>query len=153
MRAKAAAYGERYRMTTSWHGAPDLVGTGGMQLEGTTILVVDDVDSVRQGLAELLRINGAKALEAVNGTAALSVMQQTPEVALVVTDIVMPDKEGIGLILELKRKYPATRIIAMSGGGRVDKLEYLDAALQFGANAVLTKPFDASALIDAIAAL
>jgi YesN/AraC family two-component response regulator len=70
--------------------------------------------------------------------------------SIVITDIIMPDKEGIEMITELKRDYPRIKIIAMSGGGRSGPQNYLEMAKHLGASRTLAKPFKHSDLIGAV---
>jgi DNA-binding NtrC family response regulator len=70
--------------------------------------------------------------------------------SLVLTDLVMPDKEGIELITDLRRMHPGLKIIAMSGGGRNSPHAYLNLASRLGAASVLAKPFSFQELMDAI---
>lgn len=70
---------------------------------------------------------------------------------LVITDIIMPDREGIGTILDLKRLDPQVRIIAMSGGGVVAKEDHLGTAVSMGVRATLAKPFDRDELLATVA--
>jgi YesN/AraC family two-component response regulator len=69
---------------------------------------------------------------------------------LVITDIIMPEKEGIECIKELKRDFADIKIIAISGGGRIGPFDYLDLAKKFGAKRVFKKPFDWPEMLDAI---
>ena len=64
---------------------------------------------------------------------------ETPDI--VITDIIMPDKDGIEVILHLKKNYKKVRIIAISGGGRINAKDHLEIAGQLGVDATLTKPF------------
>jgi DNA-binding response OmpR family regulator len=68
----------------------------------------------------------------------------------VITDLVMPDKEGLETIMELRRKHPAVKIIAMSGGGRINARDFLRVAKVLGADRTFTKPFLSQELIAAI---
>jgi DNA-binding NarL/FixJ family response regulator len=58
---------------------------------------------------------------------------------VVLTDLLMPEQDGIGAILQMRRERPAARIVAMSGGGRIDKADYLTAAVKLGADAAVEK--------------
>jgi two-component system response regulator (stage 0 sporulation protein F) len=105
-----------------------------------TILLVDDDDPLRT----VLRINltkwGHRVVEARNGKLALALVQQeVPD--MVVTDLVMPEMEGLEFIRELRRTRPEVKIIAMSGGGRLSATGYLKMAKAMGARQVLAKPF------------
>lgn len=117
-----------------------------------TILLVDDNAGLLKMQSEFLRHAGHAVTTAVNGKEALR-LTQDQVFDLVVTDLVMPEKEGIETIIELRRKIPTMRIIAMSGGGRVDAKDYLLLAQKLGAAKTLAKPFSGKELVDAIASV
>jgi CheY-like chemotaxis protein len=111
------------------------------------ILLVDDDDSFRKMLRLSLERLGHEVVEARDGKEAVRLVREgTPDV--MVTDLVMPEKEGLETIDEVRRQYPGLKIIAMSGGGRVNASDYLKIARAMGADQVLAKPFS----IDEIAA-
>jgi CheY-like chemotaxis protein len=68
----------------------------------------------------------------------------------VLTDIIMPEQDGIGVIMAMRRERPGVKIIAMSGGGRVGKADFLSIAKMVGADAVISKPFDINELVTMI---
>jgi CheY-like chemotaxis protein len=104
------------------------------------ILLVDDDDSFRKMLRKTLVKMGFEVAEAHNGSEALKVFgQNSPD--LVLTDIVMPEKEGLETINALRRIQAGVKIIAMSGGGRGNAMDYLNVAKMLGADRVLSKPF------------
>jgi len=106
-------------------------------MEGlVTILVVDDEALVRHTLEAGLRGNGYCVLQAGDGDEALGVLASVP-IDLVLTDLAMPRREGLETILEIRRRFPQVKVIALSGvfGGL-----YLEMARQFGAAAALAKP-------------
>ena len=105
-----------------------------------SILLADDDDSLRTMLRITLTKLGHTVHEARNGREALSLYEQEPA-DLIITDLVMPDKEGLEIIRELRRKKANVKIIAMSGGGRVSATGYLKIAKAMGADLVLAKPF------------
>jgi CheY-like chemotaxis protein len=107
------------------------------------ILVIDDDPQMRRLLTRILKGAGHSVREAKNGREGIAVFQQLRP-ALVISDIVMPDMEGIETILALRGKEPDMPIIAISGGS--DPL-YLRAAEKLGATAILAKPFSADALL------
>ena len=72
---------------------------------------------------------------------------------IVLTDIIMPGREGIETIIEIRKRWPDTKIVAMSGGGRIEPSTFLDLAKSFGADVILKKPFKQSALLEALASL
>ncbi len=114
-----------------------------------TILVVDDDEAFRSMLRRTLERHGHDVREAAEGGAALRALSAAT-VDLVITDIIMPDMEGIETTRQLRRAYPDIKIIAMSGGGRMKAEGYLRAAKAFGAVRVLCKPFDNRELFAAI---
>ena len=104
------------------------------------ILLIDDDDMVRFTLRSALQREGHDVVEAENGAVALDRMRDGG-FPLVITDIVMPEKEGIEVIMELRRDYPATCIIAITGGDPQRRLLYSSMANELGADHVLIKPF------------
>lgn len=108
------------------------------------ILIVDDSHDIRSIIAAFLRRDGYEVKLSADGVEALKAQDQAPFDVLI-TDIFMPEKDGIETIVEFHRKYPQTRIIAMSGMA-VNRVDYLALSLEIGAHRVLTKPFDVSAL-------
>ena len=116
------------------------------------ILLVDDNAGLLKMQAEFLRSAGYVVTTAANGKEALRLTQEQA-FDLVVTDLVMPEKEGIETIIELRRKIPAMKIIAMSGGGRGDAKDYLIVAQKLGAAKTLAKPFSGKELVEAVASV
>jgi DNA-binding response OmpR family regulator len=113
------------------------------------ILIIDDEDLLRETIAQVLDAAGFDTREASDGEQGIADFRKSPS-DLVITDILMPTKEGIETIRELRRLSSGVKIIAMSGGGSVLKTSYLDVARQLGANVVLKKPFEMRALLDAV---
>lgn len=112
----------------------------------TTVLVVDDDVMVLQALAIMLEDRGFRVLTAVDGVQGLRLYRKhRPD--LVLTDIIMPEKEGIALTRELRHEFPDARIVAMSGGGRMGNSDYVAIARALGADAGLYKPFDDEELV------
>jgi CheY-like chemotaxis protein len=105
------------------------------------ILVVDDDEFVRSMLRTTLIDAGYEVLEASNGRDALRVFQDCPD-CIVILDIVMPDMEGIETMQKLRQSDPGVKIVAVSGGGSVDAVEYLRLAETFGASRTLYKPIE-----------
>jgi CheY-like chemotaxis protein len=110
------------------------------------ILVIDDDDAVRYLLRKALTLAGHEISDARDGNEAIRLFKDRPA-QLVVTDILMPEKDGIEAIRELRRNCPEVKIIAISGGGRIDPKMCLLMAKHVGADRVLPKPFDAHALL------
>ena len=113
------------------------------------ILVVDDEEFVRVTLRQMLEKAGHQVFEAANGVEALCALEKH-EANLVITDIIMPEKEGIETIMELRRRKPGLKIIAISGGGRTGNTIYLDLAKSFGATNILAKPFKTGEVQDLV---
>ena len=113
------------------------------------VLVIDDNEDFRSLLRLALEREGFAVETAANGQDGLALLQRRPADVLV-TDIFMPGKEGIETIEIFRREWPATKIIAMSGGGAHAKQSYLGVASTVGADATLTKPFSLEALVDAL---
>lgn len=113
------------------------------------ILVIDDDDIFRDVLVSALRQAGHTVREAGDGNEGLRLFHEQPA-ELVLTDIVMPEKEGLDTIRDLHREFPAARIVAMSGGLAHDPKLYLHMAEKFGATAVLAKPFQLTELYQTV---
>jgi len=113
------------------------------------ILVVDDDKEVRGMLRQMLERAGYEVVDAPDGNVALKLYREQPT-DLVITDLIMPDKEGIETIMELRRDFPDVKIIAISGGGRVGPRDYLRMAKMLGAQRIFTKPLDRLELLNAI---
>ena len=114
------------------------------------ILLVDDDEAVRSVLRRGLERAGYEVREAGEGGAALKLLASAPA-DLVITDLVMPDMEGIELILALRKTHPKLPVIAMSGGGRaVGPGSYLQIARACGAVKILAKPFATEQLLAAL---
>ena len=104
-------------------------------------LVVDDEQAICALLQQWLTDAGYSAVTAQSGIDACAAMKER-RFDLVITDVLMPDGDGLDLIHELKKVQPRARILAMSGGGRyVDGDDYLRLARCIGAHAAVMKPF------------
>ena len=113
------------------------------------MLVVDDDAGIRNFLRMLLELEGYEVATAGNGIDALEAQRQDPA-AIVLTDIFMPDAEGMETIVRLREEFPQVRIIVMSGGGAYRGANYLELARELGAVRALKKPFPPQELIDAM---
>lgn len=112
----------------------------------TTILLVDDEAALIRVLKNELEEEGFKVVTANNGKQAMFILK-AQEINLVLTDIVMPDMEGLELINRVSKNWPEIKIIAMSGGGRtLDQGKCLQYAKEAGAHHTFTKPFDSDDL-------
>lgn len=113
------------------------------------ILVADDNDVFRSALGMTLEQMGYDVVEAQNGKVALD-LQKKFAADVLITDLIMPEKEGLEIIQEFKRRYPHVVIIAMSAGGRIHMKDLLKVAKQLGANYALAKPFSNEELADTL---
>jgi DNA-binding response OmpR family regulator len=116
------------------------------------VLVIDDNPEIRSILAEALELAGYDVDVAPDGRAGVARQRARPA-DLVITDIFMPEQDGIETILELQREFPGVKIIAISGGGATRNLEYLPAARQLGAVRTIPKPFNCDDVIAAVGEL
>jgi DNA-binding NtrC family response regulator len=113
------------------------------------ILVVDDDSEIRLMLRRLFERFGYEVVDASDGDIAIAMQRDTPA-DLVITDIIMPNKEGIETIMQMRVMSPGTKIIAMSGGGFIHSGEYLDIANKCGALRTFDKPFNMNDLLGAV---
>lgn len=113
------------------------------------ILVIDDEAQARDVLRQMLEKAGYEVVEAPEGAEGLQLHREHP-VDLIITDILMPGKEGIETILALRKSALKVKIIAISGGGRMNKLDLLAVAREFGAVRTLAKPFTRHELLVAV---
>ncbi|MCE1272919.1 MAG: response regulator [Chlorobiaceae bacterium] len=111
------------------------------------ILVIDDDAAVRKFIATTLKRENHTIFEAENGTEGILMLQQERDIAVIITDLIMPEKEGIETIMEVRKMNPSIKIIAISGGGKVGPENYLVLADALGANATLKKPFSGQELL------
>lgn len=113
------------------------------------ILVIDDDGQVRSMLRMTLEREGYEVEEAPDGRVGMRLFYEKPT-DLVITDIVMPEKEGIETIRELSQDSPRTKIIAISGGGSLNSMTYLLMAGKLGASRAFSKPVDQVELLKAV---
>jgi DNA-binding NtrC family response regulator len=113
------------------------------------ILVIDDDPGFRKMINLTLTRAQHQVIEAQDGNEGL-LRFKTDRPDLVISDIVMPEKDGIATILEIKTISPAMPIIAMSGGGTNIGMQYLGAAGKLGADSILPKPFRPADLLDLV---
>jgi DNA-binding response OmpR family regulator len=113
------------------------------------ILVVDDDWQMREMMHQALARAGYDVVEAANGKIGMNIQRKNPA-DLVITDLIMPEKEGIETIRELRKDFPGLKIIAISGGGRAGADGYLSVAKTIGADRTLSKPFDLKQILDTV---
>jgi CheY-like chemotaxis protein len=116
------------------------------------VLVVDDNPDMRAFIRIVLEQAGFETRVASDGERALHLQHERPAHVLI-TDIFMPEPDGLELIQQFKSRYPRTKIIAISGGGAVYRGDFLQVATEVGAEAVLHKPFAGETLVRTLQAL
>jgi CheY-like chemotaxis protein len=113
------------------------------------ILFIDDNEPFRVSFARILERQGYTVVQAGDGLEGLRKFEEErPD--LIICDLIMPEMEGMETIQELLRRKPDVRIIAISGGGRVNPLDYLKIAQMMGAVEQLAKPFSSDELISVV---
>ncbi|HTS92102.1 MAG TPA: response regulator [Stellaceae bacterium] len=110
-----------------------------------TVLLIDDDEPFLASLARLVRSLGWRTIEAEDGITGVALFREhRPDLVLV--DILMPGIDGIETIVQIRQGAPGAKIVAMSGGGEIGKADCIAAAIRFGADLGLQKPFDAETL-------
>jgi CheY-like chemotaxis protein len=112
-----------------------------------SILLIDDNDQIRALLRLVLEEAGYFVMDAANGREGLRQFRETP-VALVITDLLMPDSDGLEVTMTLRRESPHVKIIALTGG--VGNLNLLEVAKLLGAHRTMMKPIEMAELLDAV---
>lgn len=115
----------------------------------THIMVVDDDNIIRKFLQVILEKAGYRVTEAQNGKVAMKLHRNFPA-DLIILDLVMPEKEGIETIMELRRDFPDTKIIAITGGLKGETEVLLNASKDLGASLAFKKPLDAKTMLEAV---
>jgi len=125
-----------------------VLGTGTVTLR---IILADDHPIFRSGVRALLENNTqAKVVaEAANGDDALAVLDKRA-VDLVITDVIMPERDGVETIREMRRRRSPAKILVITGGGPDKRMEYLGVAEIFGADRSLAKPFKLANLVGVV---
>ena len=120
-----------------------------MRAQTTRVLVIDDNADIRETLRWLLEDEGYAVSAAANGREGLKAQRNEPA-DIVVTDIFMPEQDGIETLWMFREEFPSVPIIVMSGGGMPGATDYLSIARELGAQKTLTKPLDPQELIDVV---
>lgn len=110
------------------------------------ILVIDDDGHVRNAVRRALEVAGHTVIDTPNGDTGLGLLRDQPA-DLLITDIFMPDRDGLEIIRHVRREYPRMRIIAISGGDRTQRVDLRRDAELLGASRTLRKPFDSTQLL------
>ena len=113
------------------------------------ILVIDDDEQMRDLLQQAMQWAGFEVIVAENGRLGQQCFEAQPT-DLIITDLIMPEQEGLETISVVKERYPDVKIIAISGGGRIGPEAYLPAAMELGADRVFAKPFDIKELVTTV---
>lgn len=116
-------------------------------LTGTAVLIVEDDLELLRTLARRFHLAGSRVTVARDGNEALARFDQSMP-AIVVTDILMPGREGIETIMAMNERSPGVKILAISGGGLLGAAGVLDLARRLGADTVLAKPFRSDQVLD-----
>lgn len=127
--------------------------TPGTTLAYTTrvprILVIDDEEQVRRLLSQALKLHGYEVTLAANGQEGVREYRRA-QADLIITDILMPDREGLEIIQELRREFPTSKIFTISGADEVLGMDVLEVAKRFGALRTFKKPFDLHDILKAV---
>ena len=113
------------------------------------VLLIDDEPMVRKIVRKMLERAGHDVVDVENGRAGFEQLERAA-FDLIVTDIIMPEVEGIEVLTTVRQRHPSITVITMSGGGRTGNIDFLDVAKKLGAAATLQKPFTYGALLEAI---
>ena len=113
------------------------------------VLIVDDDLQIRKVFSKLIEAEGHKVWVAEDGNQGLKELAKRP-IDLIISDILMPDKDGLEMIDEVKKTYPNIKIIAISGGGQISSKEYLNLANHMGVVKSIPKPIMRNELIKTI---
>lgn len=113
------------------------------------ILISDDDPEIREALARLLTHTGHEVVTVPDGRACMRELE-AGSFDLLITDILMPEQDGLETLMSLRRSGQGPRVIAMSGGGQGSAHDYLDLAKRFGASRILPKPFPVEDLLKAV---
>jgi DNA-binding response OmpR family regulator len=113
------------------------------------ILVIDDDSLVRDTLLRILQRKGFEVLLASDGRRGVQMFRrERPD--LVITDVIMPEKEGLETIREIRGECSDAKIIAISGGARIGNMDFLEMAGKLGAAEIIPKPFDPAELVSVV---
>ena len=113
------------------------------------ILIIDDDIKFLKMFRQMLERAGHEVLIALNGRIGVELFRKN-RTDLIITDIFMPEKEGVEIVRELKKEFPMVKIIVMSGGGKRLEFGYLEAAEMLGADRSFNKPFERQEMLAAI---
>jgi DNA-binding response OmpR family regulator len=116
------------------------------------VLVIDDDEQIREMIRVILEDSGYAVYLTSDGDEVTNIYKDNP-VDLIITDIIMPERDGLEIINQFRKEHPNVKIIAISGGGKIKAENYLVAAENLGAVKTLSKPFDIMELVDIVKSL
>jgi len=116
------------------------------------ILLIEDDDKFRKMLSLLLQSEGYEVAEASNGRKGISTAAKE-EFDLIITDIFMPDQDGLEVVQAMVKSQSRAKTLVISGGGKGGGFQYLDYAKTFGADKTMTKPFENHEFLEAVTSL
>jgi len=114
------------------------------------VLVIEDDEAVQKFVGKILISAGFDVIAAGDGKEGLTAMNNIADIDIVVTDLLMPEKEGMEIIRTVKKSWPRIKILAISGGGKIFAEEYLRIAGALGADGTLKKPFTRHELLESV---
>jgi CheY-like chemotaxis protein len=113
------------------------------------ILIIDDEQAITSVLRRILERAGHQVWVAANGKIGMDLYVAHP-VNLIITDILMPEQDGLEIVMQLRGESSSVKILAMSGGGRYGLMNFLDVARQLGADGIIHKPFTNQQILDEV---
>lgn len=138
-----------HNLPLGMHTSPDNFANTGEHMTLPRILIIDDEEAVRETLRQALEHQGVAVTCAPNGRVAMNIYRKE-YFDLVITELLMPERDGLEVIMDLRKQAPSVKIIAMSGGGQTGMYYMLAVAEKLGATRSLTKPFTPNQLLTAV---
>jgi len=126
-----------------------MLGDGEERKDMARILIIDDDAQVLVTLRQLLKREGYEVVEASDGNEGIRLYRENPT-DVIITDLLMPEKEGLETIMDLRKAFPDVKIIAMSGGRQFSPEDYLNMAKNLGAKYAFAKPIEKQKLLNAV---
>lgn len=118
---------------------------------GPAVLVIDDDPAIVHSLTSVFESYGIPIATARDGAQGLAKFRRIKPV-VVLTDVIMPERDGIGVLVEMRRERPEIKIVVMSGGGRIGKSDFLTVAHKLGADSIIQKPLDIDQVVATVRA-
>ncbi len=113
------------------------------------ILLIEDHPEFRETIAEMLELHGHQVTSAQDGREGMTLFSRH-SFDVIITDLIMPQQDGISVIVGIRQKSQAVKIIAISGGGNINGVDYLRMTEDLGVDATLEKPFQSQQLLDTV---